>query len=200
MAYATSADLQTYMQQTVDATMGDLVLQLVSDEIDARIGRTLSAQTYTDLLLDGPVPGSSTLILPAYPVSSITALSVLPQLDEGWIDLVAQQDYVWSTNGIVTRIDSAYTPDSPVAPFWPRYPQSIKVSFTGGYDTAPAAARAVCLSAAARIVANPSGLVSERIGSYEVRFGVNNQDAVGGVKFNSVEELALGRLREVVTA
>lgn len=202
MAYATSDDLATYMTgTTVDPGQATLVLQLVSDEIDGYLGRSLTQQTYTDLLLDGPVPGSSTLVLPGYPVASIDALSVMQTLGV-WTDLTSGADYLWSTNGIVTRIDSCYTPDSAVAPFWPRYPQSIRTTLTAGYapDDMPGTVRAVCLSAGARIMANPAGLQSERIGSYEVRYGSATQDAAGGVKFNSIEDLALSRLREVITA
>lgn len=202
MPYATSDDLQTYMGQTLDTGQSDLVLQLVSDEIDGYLGRTLTQQTYTDVLLDGPVPGSSTLLLPGYPVASIDSLSILPVLTEPWVDLSSGADYLWSVNGIVTRIDSCYQPDSPVAPFWPRYPQSVRITYTAGYgiDSMPGTVRAVCLSAAARIIANPTGIQSERIGSYEVRYGMTNQDAAGGIKFNSIEDMALGRLREVITA
>src|SRR5262245_32692258 len=179
------------MGQPIDSGMGDLVLQLVSDEIDGYLGRTLTQQTFTGVLLDGPAPGSSTLLLPAYPVASIDALQILPVLTEPWVDLVAGQDYLWSANGIVTRISSCYQPDNPVAPFWPRYPQSIQVTYTGGYadDQVPGVVRAVALSAAARIVANPAALQSERIGSYEVRYGMTSQDAAGGIKFNTIEDL-----------
>jgi len=193
VAYATAADLATYMQQPdLDAGTADLALQLVSDSIDAEVGQSLTEQTLTEELLDGPLPGSSTLILPSYPVTSVTAVSVMERLGQ-WTDLVAQQDYLWSAKGILTRISSAYTPDNPQAPFWPRYPQSIKVSSTRGWVEVPGGVRAVCLAAAARLITNPNGVASEQIGGVRVQYS-------GTVDFTPMEMAALGRVREVVTA
>lgn len=210
MAYAEVSDLQTYMASygPVDEAQATLAIQLVSDEIDAYLGLptgvTLLGGTYTDQLLDGPAPGSSTLVLPEHPVTAVDAVSVM-RAPGDWCDLVYEADYLWSANGIVTRISTAYEPYGPIAPFWPRYPQSIRVTWTAGYAEAPAAIRSVVLSAAARLVANALGLTAIRVGGESYTFSRGQRAAnsgiatgSGGVEFNALEEAALGRFLQNV--
>lgn len=173
------------------------------------------AQTLTDLVLDGPAQGSSILLLPRYPVTAVTDVQVQDTLGT-WTTLTYQRDYVWSRAGVLTRIRAgvpssvgpAQFPGPPLStieyqrmePIWPSIPQGIMVSFTAGNAAVPAALRDVNLAAAARVYANPTGVVGESIGGYSVRYSPRGDGGIGGISFNTLELNVLGRFKTVVTA
>jgi hypothetical protein len=195
MAYATPADLASFMQvPSVDTASANLFLQGATDAIEAEIGQSLGQQDVVDLLLDGP-SGSAVLILPGFPVTAVTSIAVLLR-DGTWQTLTEGADYTWSTDGIVTRVFATTDPQGPIAPAWPSRPQSIRTSYSRGEGAVPSAGKTVCLMVAARMMANPTGIQAERIGNMDLRFGAKG----GTLELSPAELRMLGRLTDHVIA
>jgi len=196
MAYATPADLASFMQvPSVDTASANLFLQGATDAIEGEIGQSLGQQDVVDLLLDGPVMGSAQLILPGFPVTAVASIEVL-QRDGTWRLLADGADYTWSADGIVTRVWSTADPQGPTAPAWPTRPQSIRTSYSRGEGQLPSAAKTACLMIASRMMVNPSGLQAERIGNMDLRYGAKG----GTLELSPAELRMIGRLSDIVIA
>src|SRR5688500_8629908 len=75
--FATAADLAKYLQTTFDATQttnAELLLDLVSAEIQAYTGQTISAVTNEAITLDGTT--GEYLFLPQLPVNGVDSITV----------------------------------------------------------------------------------------------------------------------------
>lgn len=233
MAYALATDLASYMQMAVDQAKATLVLQMVSDAMDSEMGLdpadwgvgsvtvggdtftgALLSQTLTNVILDGPLQGSSILVVPGHPITAISDVEVQDFLGT-WTPLVYQSDYVWSRAGILTRIRSrlgsapspGYFPGPqlgqisilPLTPIWPAIAQGVKIgSLTRGYTAVPEMMKTINLTAAARVYANPTGVVGESIGGYSVRYSPRADGGIGGIAFDTLEMNALMRQAEKV--
>jgi len=196
MAYATPADLAGFLQvPSVDTASATLILQLVSDEIDAYVGQSLDQITVTALLLDGPAAESSQLVLPGFPVTAVTSVEV-QERDGTWTLLAEGTDYHWSTSGVVQRIFSSFDPNDPVQPAWPTWAQSVRVSYTRGDPAVLGPVKGVCLSAAGRMFINPGSLQSEQNGGMSLRYGAKT----GSVELSILEQRVLDRLTDHVLA
>lgn len=196
MVYATPDDLAAFLQMpSVNAASATLILQLVSDEIDAYVGQSLVVETVAGLLLDGPASGSAQLVLPGFPVAAVSSIEV-QEPDSTWTLLTEDTDYHWSTSGVVNRVFSSFDPNDPVQPAWPTWAQSVRVSYTRGDSAVLGAVKGVCLSAAARMFINPAGIQSEQIGGMSLRYGAKS----GGVELSPIEERVLDRLTDHVLA
>lgn len=170
-------------------------------------------QSFTSLVLDGSAQGSSILLLPRYPVTAVTDVQAQDTLGT-WTDLVYQRDYVWSRAGVLTRIRAgvpsavgpAQYPGPPLSsieymrmePIWPSFPQGVMATFTAGNAAVPSALRDVNLAAAARVYANPTGVVGESIGGYSVRYSPRADGGIGGISFNALELNILARFKTVM--
>lgn len=232
MAYANATDLASYMQQTLDTGAATLTLQMVSDAMDQAMGLdpdefgvgsvtvdgntytgALLSQDFTDVVLDGPAQGSSMLVLPRLHVSAVSDVQVQDTLGT-WTALTYQQDYLWSSAGVLTRIRSSIPmtlapgqdPGPPLNsiefvrldPIWPAIPRGVMVSFTAGLTAVPSSPQGVCLAASARVYANPTGVVGESVGGYSVRYSPRGDGGIGGISFNALELNVLGRYKTVV--
>lgn len=196
MAYATPADLASFLQvPSVDTATATLILQIVSDEIDAYVGQSLDAITVAGLVLDGPATGSAQLVLPGFPVSAVTSIEV-QEPDGTWTLLADGTDYHWSTSGVISRIFSSFDPNDPVQPAWPTWAKSIRASYTRGDPAVLGQAKGVCLSAGGRMYLNPGGLQSEQIGGMSLRYGAKT----GSVELSAMEQRVLDRLTDHVIA
>lgn len=169
MAYATPADLATYLGEEFDSsesTRADELLVEATGEIDHAAGQSFDEVIGDTVTLDGP--GWYLLVLPAWPVTDITDVT------EDGTTLTVDDDYQWSATGMVWRIGRS----------WSGQPRSIGVTFDHGYATIPPVVRSTCIQAAARAFTNPGGMSSESIGSYSYR--VREANATG-VKLTPVE-------------
>jgi hypothetical protein len=171
-------------------------------------------QTFTDLVLDGSAQGSSILLLPRFPVTAVSDVQAQDTLGT-WTDLVYQRDYVWSKAGILTRIRAgipsvigpAQYPGPPLStieyermePVWPSIPQGVMATITAGFAAVPEALKTVNLAAAARVYANPTGVLGETVGGYSVRYSPRAEGGIGGIEFNMVELDVLGKFKDIVT-
>lgn len=234
MSYALATDLASYMKATLDTAKATLVLQMVADAMDTEMGLdpeifgygtiTVGADTYTGgmlsqtitgLVLDGPPQGSDLMILPGHPITAVTDVEVQDTLGT-WTTLTYQQDYLWSSSGVLTRLRSrlgsapmpGFFPGNPpgqvsilpLSPIWPAIPQGVKVSYSRGLSAVPQGLRTVNITAAARVYANPTGVIGESIGGYSVRYSPRADGGIGGIAFDSLETNILMRHAEKIIA
>lgn len=98
------------------------IIEIATARIEKYTRRRLKERTHTDIVLDGP--GGSVLMLPEYPISSIT--SIIPDsgrtFDVGGA-LDASSYLLYSDCGSLTLLNGS----------WPSVPGSIKVSYVAGY-------------------------------------------------------------------
>ena len=118
----TAAQFKPYLGPDYAGTTNDSLFELlidsVSEAFNGRVGRVLAKATYTDKYIDGN--GKESLILPNYPIISVTSIhenGVL--LTEG-----AAADYVVDyAAGIIHRVGGV----------WARGRQTIKITYAAGY-------------------------------------------------------------------
>lgn len=187
MAYATAADLCSFMSvPSVDTATAELILQGVSDAMDEWAGQTLAQADVTGVLIDGN--GGAEVLLPGVPVNSVASVELLGD-DGTWTLLTAGVDYDWDTSGVLRRRWPHPYPASDLSPPWPRRLQCIRAAYNRGTGGLSKKLQFVCLCAAARLMPNPMGLISEQIGGMQLRYGAK----VAGVEFTTIEQRILDR-------
>jgi hypothetical protein len=190
MAYATPADLASFMQvPSVDTATANLILGGVSIAMDEWAGQPLAQQDITGLLIDGT--GTAELLLPGFPVNSVASIEILGA-DGIWTLLTAGVDYDWSASGVLRRRWPHPDPAGDLAPPWPGRPESVRAAYNRGAGGVSEALRFVCLGASARLMPNPSGLVSEQIGGMQLRYSAKTS----GMEFTALEQRILDRASE----
>ena len=118
----TLAQFKAYAGITTTDTTRDAVIEAVIDGVSAMfcriLGRELAKTTYTDAYLDGS--GEQDLLLPHYPVVSISALT------EGGVALTegATGDYLlYADEGRLHKPGGS----------WVEYPKNVKLTYTAGW-------------------------------------------------------------------
>lgn len=137
------------------------------------------------LVLQGDA--SSTLMLPSLCVSAVTSVTYGNTL------LVADDDYSWTTYGVVTfapRVPYFISP-----PFWSYRPRAVTVELTHGFESAPDV-EAVILSMVARARVSPSGVIRSQVGQVGVTYSQTGTGQAGGIALlpNELATLDLFRL------
>lgn len=153
MAFATPADLSTFVGYDVDEARATLFLDLASASIADAAGVPIVDTADDEAVLYGN--GSVVLLLPAYPVTAVGQVLV---------DDVAVTDFTWSRAGELRRAGG-----------WTRG-ATIAVTYSHGYVAAavPATVRSVCLEVAARGLMNPQRLQSYTGDGTAAVFGVGS--------------------------
>lgn len=141
-----SAQAARALQLLEDAT------GVIDDELHHPI--TWSMDTVT---LDGT--GTSKLLLPRWPVTSVTAVYLI-DVDGTETLLTHGVDYTWSDKGILTRRSGC----------WPCRDRCVRVVYTAGYATTPANVGRICRRLAAAGWNNPAGADSEQFGDRTVKW------------------------------
>lgn len=169
-AFASLDDLNAILGQSIDETLGELVLDLASGAI-----RSWTRQSF-DYVEDDTISVSGNwdtiLVLPERPVAAITSISV----DAEELDTDS-----WRLDGDVLYRTAR----------WGGPKVTVEVVYTHGYEILPDDIRGFCLRLAARWLTNPQGLRTESIGTYSVGFG---GDITGALVAES-EWRELGRYR-----
>ena len=100
------------------------MLNAVSADCQNRFTKRALLQTvYTDELYDGD--GSGTIMLREWPVTTIGSLNISNHVDGSTpLTYGIREDYVWYANGKIVLLGTATTD----------VPQSVKVTYTAGYD------------------------------------------------------------------
>jgi hypothetical protein len=117
--------------------------------------------------------GSDTLYVRAYPISAVTSLYVDPDRDYGSETLVDSGDYVYYENEGKVRTDGALLAGGR---------KSIKLTYTGGYTTAPAdlqhAIKELVLFWYKRNTDKRVGVASMSVGDKSMSYETNIPDSV----------------------
>lgn len=161
--FITSADLLAYVvADALESDLANIALDAACEVVRGYCDQLLETTTVTDGYLDGT--GGSLLMLPAFPVTAIAALSVYAdRTDTSPEVLVENTDYVLDgARGAVWRIDGGvFTAGR----------QNIKTTYTYGASTVPTDAQLVALQVAARIYA----------------VGMTESESLGGVSITYVK-------------
>lgn len=153
MAYATAADLDALVQDSITAATATLLLDLASGEVDGYVRKPLTEDSYTETF-DEDAPqrsqdGKRIWLVPAnWPVT-------LSQVDEDGTTLTVDDDYKVTARGELVRLDSDGDEDE--------WGDEVKVTYTTGFPagaTALSTAKRIVLEVAARAAANPQHLDS----------------------------------------
>ncbi|WP_432193807.1 hypothetical protein [Streptomyces sp. bgisy027] len=175
MAYASADNLRLLLRHpgafTTDETaQAELLIELAEGAIDDEIGQSLEQSTDTVILdaptrqerwPDTPGTGSRKLILPRWPVNSVTSVTILHETEANEVLTFGEDaDFTWSRAGILTRVNG----------WWPTWDQSVEVVYTPGYATIPKGAKRIVLRMAAAAWDNPTTLASESLGDHSRSF------------------------------
>ena len=177
-ALATPAQLAAFMQQPLSNTDATALLML-----DIASGMV---RDYLQLILDF-VAGDVALIDPLsgmyalLPETPVLSVSLLETYDGTVWTTVSPANYTVSKRlGMIAAV-----PNTGVQ--WPFAPETWRVTYTHGFATIPISIVGAVLGAAARAYASPAGVDSERIGGYQVKYGM---EAAG---FSAIEQKGLAR-------
>lgn len=137
-------------------------LAAASNRFRGQVRHPVSFVADDTITLDGH--GTSSILLPAEPVTAIAGLSL-----DG-VELVDGTDYEWSQDGYVRRLNY----------LWPNRLRCIEVTYSHGYaDIPPDIAEAIVDQARAQYVVRP-GVQTVQVGGQSVGFGA--QASVGVTK------------------
>lgn len=159
-AFAQSAELSEWLRQEIPPAQAVIALDAASASIRAYCGWNISQETVDDLVLT--TSGGPSLWLPT---QYLTAVSEVVEND---VVLVAGTDYDWTVEGRLIR-----------SGHWSRNARKVVVSFTHGYPTGHPVlgmVKGVCLSAAARLVDNPTGVRSWTTGGESATYAGGGSD------------------------
>lgn len=212
MSIISDTDLATFLGRPTIAGTPQAILAanlggaVVLDEINSP---GLLTTTVVEYVIDGPPNGTSTIVIPGYPVTAVADVQELV-IDEvsgpTWNDLVEGVNYTWSEYGILSKFGSNESTDGQKisgtvlgafpGQFWTHLQQGIKISYTYGSATVPYTVQYVALSLAARIYVNPTNLMKESVGGYEYSY---NPRGISTFATLSPDEVAvLGRYTDWV--
>mgnify|MGYP003389885387 CR=1 FL=1 len=145
---ATPADLASYLQQALDASTANLVLDIASADFEAEADTKFSS-TATTYTVEGV--GQRCISLPRLPVIAVQSVTV---------DGVVVTDYVRIGPNLYRIVGfGGYSV----------YPAAVVVSYTHGYTAVPDDVRGAVLESAAQAYSNPDLAVREQIDDYVVQ-------------------------------
>jgi hypothetical protein len=172
--FATVAELAAYLARDIDNADPSalLALSLASDTVRAYIGQEITSVEDDEITLDGT--GTTLVLLPELPVTEISSV-----VEDG-LDLTEDEDYYWSAQGEVirveprwegiTRVERPYESLKRVERRWLKKPRAVVITYSHGYATVPGPVKAATLALAGRIIDSPSGVKQETIGAYSVTY------------------------------
>ena len=177
-ALATPAQLAAFMQQPLADSDASalLMLDIASGMVRDYLQLTLDFVT-NDVALIDPLNGQYALL----PETPVLTVSLLETFDGTVWTTAAPANYTVSKRlGMIAAVPSTGVQ-------WPYAPETWRVTYTHGFATVPMSIVGAVLGAAARAYASPAGVDSERIGGYQVKYGM---EAAG---FSAIEQKAMGR-------
>lgn len=161
-SFAQIFDLAAFTGQTLNDAQAQQALNQATGIIQGWTGQTLS-QVVNDTITVDPLPDKS-VMLPELPV---TAVSSVQWLDDkggtGWNTIPSTQ-YRFKSWGALYIVPNAGFDVSQ----WPSDLDTIKVTYTHGYDPIPQPIYDVCIALAARLMINPYKLQSSKTGGVQV--------------------------------
>lgn len=175
--FADAADLAIFLNLTFDAGLtlqADALLQGATTAIRAEAGQHISLVDDDTVLLAGT--WGYDLELPEWPVVSVDAVLVNGD------PIVSPGSFEWNTRQLLRRslalselTGAGLWNQAPGARFnnaghWGGPSSTVEVTYTHGFATIPDDLVLICKQAAARCIVNPSGVDSESLGAYSVRY------------------------------
>lgn len=148
MAFATPAELASFLQQDVDSATAQQALDLATQRIIQVTGQLFAVGTSTVELAGN----EEKILLPQRPVTAVSSVQVGYKYGTFW-DWAVDHDY-FVQQGMLVSI-------------WRWFPDRVKVTFTYGYATVPLDVKDCCLALAAERYSNPEGFTGEKIDDYQ---------------------------------
>lgn len=173
MTLASIFDLIAFLDRPdISIEQAQLVLEGTTAAIRAEANQTITRATTTALLMG---TWSQDLVLPERPVVAVGTVKLngieMSTADYDWEGLqILRRGQLLGRIGVFDgnpRRPGAYLG---AVGHWGGPASTVEVTYTHGYDTAPADLKALCLQVAARVILNPQGLQSESLGAYSVRY------------------------------
>lgn len=177
-ALATPAQLSAFLQQPLDNfdPAALLMLDIASGMVRDFLQQDLTPASNDVLTLD-PV-NAAYAVLPELPVTDVTLVEVFD--GTVWSTVLPAYYTVSKRTGVVSAVpNTGY--------HWPSAPESWRVTYSHGFAPIPSSIIGAVLGAAARAYSSPAGVDSERIGGYQVKYGM---EADG---FSAIERKGLAR-------
>lgn len=133
--------------------------------------------------------------LPEMPVAAVT--SVAGWMPDnfgvwGWQPLT---QFGWAKRGLIYNtalINPPVTPNPPLdypMPTWPWLPESLRVTYSHGYNPIPDRVQAIVTRIAVQIAANPAFIQSKKVGEVSTVFG----SFLGGITLRDTDKAILDR-------
>ena len=151
--YASAAELASYLQQDLDTATANLALTLASGEFAAAADTAFSATTVTWQVEGGP---GTNIEIPYRPVTAVSQVRLNGVVITGW---TLRHNALWRSAGFGTWY--AFPPDL------------VEVDLTYGYTSVPDDVKKAVLEIAAGLYDNPTGVGSEGVDDYTVRYNGN---------------------------
>lgn len=151
----TRAELASFLQQDVDNSTADLLIEMATGKVQAAAGQLLVDGTDTITLDVDICEFGPWLALPQLPVRSVASVLIDAVATTDWL---LRRQQLWRLNGWNTNGSA---------------PAEITVTYTRGYPVGSQAlqlARDMCFALAAAGYGNPGGATSEAIDDYKVTY------------------------------
>lgn len=178
VALATPAQMCLVLQRSIDEPLALMLLDAATGVIEDEIGYPLLV---SEDEIELPGSHSRKLVLPARPVSDLTAAAIITDGDIDTIDVTpAAGELVWHRSGEVFR---------PHGDDWGGPEAKVRITYTHGLAEVPDWLPVMCISVAGRALDLPAGGVrQETVGAYSVTYN----EAVG-VALNDAERHRIRR-------
>lgn len=175
--FVDAADLAVFLNMTFDSGLtaqAEALLQGATTAIQAEAGQHILLVDDDTVLLAGT--WGYDLELPEWPVVSVDAVLV------NGAPLTPPGAFEWNNRQLLRRslalselTGAGLWNQAPGARFnnaghWGGPSSTVEVTYTHGYATPPDDLVLICKQAAARVILNPSGIQSESLGAYGVRY------------------------------
>jgi hypothetical protein len=189
---ASPEDLASFVQQDVDTATATLLLSVATSAIQSSTEQQLTYVANDTVSL---VVYNNEIKLPQRPVVEVTAVESLTSGEWLVVQDVIRPTYLLdgSTNSVWwTGNDQT---EAPWYQFVAQLPwPTATVTYSHGYQTIPDDLRGVCLSLAARLMSNPTGVQQEAIGNVMTRY-----DRAGGAGLTDLENLIIDKYRRTAS-
>jgi len=187
MAYAIPAELAHWLGleplSAPDTERAQLLIDLAAAVIEDEAEQKLEQSPET-AVLDGP--GTRELVLPRWPVTAVMSVKVrgVDGVEETLVE-GADADYTWSESGVLTATGH-----------WPSHDRAVTVVYAPGFAAIPNGLKRIALRLAGAGWDNPTGVASERLGSWETKYVASSSDAAAaGMELNSAEKRTISAYR-----
>lgn len=164
------------------------MINWMSAEVCNYCNRTFAKTTYTNIYLDGD--GSDTLLLPNYPIVSVSDLRDDVDRDFGEDSIIDAEDYMPIADEGIIQLEGDLV--------FSRGKKNIRVSFVAGYDTIPYDVQHAVLEWAAtiwkKITEKRFGVQSVSIGDRRIDYGNEKMPATVVARLSSYRNYSLVQL------